>query len=1491
MSAIVELDRRFIEWTEGNDSDPELSAVLGRAGDGSYNWPSLILRRRVVALAEAGSGKTEELKEQARRQTADGKFAFYATVQDVGRRGLKAALTAGDQTRLTAWYGSTEDAWFFIDSVDEAKLDGIRLDQALREVASGIHGHENRAHVVLSGRYTDWEFRRDLKRFDTVLPILPEAKVPEASSPDELLIKILRREHQKTETERAVEKPLVVIMQPLDPDRVKRFAVALGAPDVDKFVSEIESRNLWRFARRPRDLEWMVQYWVTHHRLGSLCEMIEASLKARLAERDADRARIDNLDLAHASPAIERIGGALVLGRARTIAIPDSELTSEIDLSSISLEQLLPDWTPANRERLFSRATFDPATFGRARFHNDNEGDVSAYLAARWLQRLRGIELSRQGVFDLLFAEQYGLDVIKPSMRETAGWLAIWDPDVAREVVRRDTYMLLTAGDPASLPSSLRSLLLTRLADATLAGEPIPLLDADGIRRFARADLSGLVRSLWDKHKSHAEIRSLVLRLTWLGELVECADIVIEAAFATYADNFTALVAGRALIAIGNDADKRKYVSHVLANLGALRPAVVWYAVEHLFPDHMSVDDLLTIVGSADVTNTDGGLGFEYSSPKAIERLSSAREVEKLVIGLMGIIGVSHKDIDKEATKRERAFFPAISAAAGRLLELAKESEAPSAAIDAVVRLGTDRYERRSRKALASPAAALTKTAARRRLALWRASELLTGHPTLRGRPLESIWELEILGFSPHLQLDDLDWLLRADPSHATDRERRLAVDAALKIWHDNGQSEDMLKRIKDAVAPDAIMQAAFDMRRATRVPSANERELEEKHRRHVEEQDRLQQEEDKWWFSLVAKLRADPTMLRGLIPEDGKSVDSRLHALWHLLSLALDRDGRYAIDTVAPLEPIIGPEAAATFKDALISHWRHWTPRLHSEREPEKRNIISQIDCMGIVGVTLEAVSDKSWATRLTKDEAKRAVAYATIELNGFPFWIRDLASAWPEVVRDLLMTEIGAALDHDGDAQPHEVLQFSARFGRPISSLLASPMLDELRRRPDLAGRRLVYALDIIVEGLSADDRQDFCTLALSRFEVAKGNDGVLYLAAAFRLDPARAVRALDEKLDTLSTANQTLLAQAILPELFGDGWSRKSEIQPDLPFPILERLVEIAYRTIRVSEDHRRPDGVVFSPDARDNAESARGNAFQILTNTPGRPTYDALLRLARKRDFPIAADRLRLLAAKRAAEDSESPPWSAANVIDFEQTSSTTPNTTRDLQRVAQSRLFDIQYDLLNGDFAQGKTVQALRPEQAVQNWIADRLRTAQGRSYSVEREPHVVEEKEPDVRLRAKSTDASLPIEIKVPESWTLPQLEHALKSQLCGRYLRARDGRDGILLLVYQQPRARGWKKKNGKSLSFTELVAHLKSQARAIAVGGPDAPQPEIAVIDVSSLAKRTSRRKAKKVVKTAAKTKKKPAPTASRSRKVKSQKRAVQTKTRSHRGTRRKK
>lgn len=278
-------------------------------------------------------------------------------------------------------------------------------------------------------------------------------------------------------------------------------------------------------------------------------------------------------------------------------------------------------------------------------------------------------------------------------------------------------------------------------------------------------------------------------------------------------------------------------------------------------------------------------------------------------------------------------------------------------------------------------------------------------------------------------------------------------------------------------------------------------------------------------------------------------------------------------------------------------------------------------------------------------------------------------------------------------------------------------------------------------------------------------------------------------------------------------------------------------LSFKTHKLVAARQRPTGVVYRMHAADYADRARTAIFNWFVKTPGAATYHALRRLQQDSTFPVPPTRLRALAEQRAAADSETAAWLPGDAYAFEQSKETAPQNGKDLRSVLVGRIEDMQHDLLHDDFSQRQTLKDLASEREVQKWVADRLRLKQGRSFAVEREPHVVDEKEPDVRIRAKATDASVSMEIKVAENWSLKELDDALEVQLCARYLRSDQGRYGVLLLVHQAGRPMGWEDKvAGKYLSFTEVVGRLRARALAISGESHNSPQPEVASIDVSA-------------------------------------------------------
>ena len=77
---------------------------------------------------------------------------------------------------------------------------------------------------------------------------------------------------------------------------------------------KVAAANLWHFARRPLDLDWLVRFWQGEGRLGSLAEMVERSVSERLRETNTGRARSDAVDSANWKRVYYCLGRGLPMG-------------------------------------------------------------------------------------------------------------------------------------------------------------------------------------------------------------------------------------------------------------------------------------------------------------------------------------------------------------------------------------------------------------------------------------------------------------------------------------------------------------------------------------------------------------------------------------------------------------------------------------------------------------------------------------------------------------------------------------------------------------------------------------------------------------------------------------------------------------------------------------------------------------------------------------------------------------------------------------------------------------------------------------------------------------------------------------------------------------------------------------------------------------------------------------------------------------------------
>src|SRR5689334_4618840 len=130
----IDLKRSFVAISKGEEANLDIGRTWGRKIAGWLDWSDLLEYRRVVLLAEASSGKTEEFRHQAETLISQGKAAFFVRIEDLADEGFEAALEPSAVDAFKHWrdISADDEGWFFLDSVDEARLNHKSLEKALR---------------------------------------------------------------------------------------------------------------------------------------------------------------------------------------------------------------------------------------------------------------------------------------------------------------------------------------------------------------------------------------------------------------------------------------------------------------------------------------------------------------------------------------------------------------------------------------------------------------------------------------------------------------------------------------------------------------------------------------------------------------------------------------------------------------------------------------------------------------------------------------------------------------------------------------------------------------------------------------------------------------------------------------------------------------------------------------------------------------------------------------------------------------------------------------------------------------------------------------------------------------------------------------------------------------------------------------------------------------------------------------------------------------
>jgi hypothetical protein len=436
---IVELIRRFAPMSSRSREWDFLMP-----GHGSpQRWHEIEDEFRVLIIADPGAGKTFEAKARALKIKARGRHAFFIRIEKIDAS-FDQAFEVGTASEFASWLASTDEAWFFLDSVDEAQLETPRaLEDAVRIFGAKIHAALARARVFITSREDAWRALPDQTLIEQHLPYGEPALTETADDTNrnsDPMLKLFR-------------------LAGLSADEIALFAGHYGVSDVSDFVDAIKRANLLTLAERPFDLKALIRVWLADHRLGSRFEVLQRMIELQLVPLAA--IRLDPTKMRHGA---RILAGAVMMTSKPVICLPGGFHSPD----RIDPRLLLADWNDGEIDALLRTGLFDDVVYTSVRFRHR---EIRELLSAEWANDLLNKPGHRPRVEHLFFRKSYGEEIIVPRTRPTLTWLILFDGAVRDRALALEPEIASEGGDPSRLPLSVRQTMLRDITERIATGK------------------------------------------------------------------------------------------------------------------------------------------------------------------------------------------------------------------------------------------------------------------------------------------------------------------------------------------------------------------------------------------------------------------------------------------------------------------------------------------------------------------------------------------------------------------------------------------------------------------------------------------------------------------------------------------------------------------------------------------------------------------------------------------------------------------------------------------------------------------------------------------------------------------------------------------------------------------------------------------------------------------------------------------------------------
>lgn len=1430
----VPLGRCFslVHQSETDSDEQELySAWSGRKRTG---WQELEEEFRCVILAEAGAGKSFEMEARAKYSEALGRAAFFIRIEDI-EDGFETAFEVGSADTFERWLNSQEDAWFFLDSIDEARLDNPRaFEKAIKRFAARIKAAGQRARVFISSRPYAWRARSDRELLERYLPF-KKSKSEEAGNRDNL--------SEEIDTCNSLDSDCalrVYLLDPLDENGIRIFAKHRGTQQVDRLIVDLQRTNLMSMAARPFDLEGILAKWEADQTLDGRLKLLQHSIDLRLNEIEPDRAQRQPLNREKARRGARLLAAAVILTGEPGIRVPDSILP----IKGIDAETVLGDWEPAEVQALLERGIFNDALYGIVRFRHR---EVRELLAAEWFSHQLKNGHSRHAAESLFIREQYGHLVITPRLRPILPWLILFDDEIRQRVLKIVPEIAVEGGDAAHLPFAVRQTLLEDIVRRIAEDEGgRSARDNSAIARIAQMDLNDDALRLITEHRNNDDAIFFLGRLVWQGEMTACVPALLGIATDPARGIYARIAATRAVMTCGTRGQKNSLWGRLTTSPEALPRQLFAEIIEDTEYDMASVGFLLASIDKLEAYERYATTGLSQALHGFIDRLpinDAIGELGPLAAIVRGLNDFLDREpyIERRACHVSKEFTWLLGSATHvveRLVSARSEIALSLAALSVMLKVPVARYwqgedfdEYKSSLHELVPAWKELNDAL-----FWRSIE--EARDRLEAKNSERLiddWPVQWIGYYWNFGAERFDDVLGFIATRDFLDDKFVALSLAHRLFVQAGKPDGWLSKLEQAVKEISALENRLDMLLNPPIsPSAIERNevaAQQKENRKKKEEEGARNRTE--W---VEHLKAMPDAVRhqpGLKPNE--LSNNQYWLLRELESSGFLTSRSYGANWEA-LIPDFGEYVARAYRDAAIFYWRNFTPGLRSEGYDTSSIPYALIFAMA--GLEIEASEVDNFPTDLTETELRHALRYLAWELNGFPSWLEKLHRAYPKIVLDVVLIELHWELAHtEAGHHIHYILHDLVYYAPWMHHCLVPSIIAWMEQHEIVNSNTLHYCLYILLSG----DADDETVSELARSKIASyavKEQRAVWYALWVDLDAEKAISAAEEWLSSLSEDDASREAQLFITRLMGSRHSLNTGPGRGSFRNVkhLQALYVLMHRHVRAKDDIERAGKGVYSPELRDDAQDCRDALFNQLSKIPGKETYIALTELAREHPDANYRPWMQKLAYERAEEDADLEPWSPQQVREYDQYQVRTPVTHRQLFDLTVDRLIDLKNWVERGNDSPYKTWQRADGETEMRNLVAGWLNHQSLGCYTCAQENEFPNRQRPDIWIQNARVSSAVPIELKLlDKGWSGPELCERLRNQLAGDYLREETAGCGVMLLVWQGCSVQKQWHIEERLAPLAELQDALQSYWNTIADSFPRVIKIEVILIDLT--------------------------------------------------------